>query len=107
MPRIMVIAQKIINTLIQTGAVPAEAGEFTLRAFLHGRIDHPSRSRSRRIASKSEHDRTIALNQMRGGFRNQLKNLRSELVGSKPLSNSSSTLGKKTWSLQNAKTYST
>ena len=35
----MVIAQKIINTLIQTGAVPAEAGEFTLRAFLHGRID--------------------------------------------------------------------
>ena len=82
----MVIAQKIINTLIQTGAVPAEAGEFTLRAFLHGRIDlTQAEAVADLIASKSEHDRTIALNQMRGGFRNQLKNLRSELVKFKAL----------------------
>lgn len=82
----MVIAQKIINTLIQRGAVPAEAGEFTLRAFLHGRIDlTQAEAVADLIASKSEHDRTIALNQMRGGFRNQLKNLRSELVKFKAL----------------------
>ena len=82
----MVIAQKIINILIQTGAVPAEAGEFTLRAFLHGRIDlTQAEAVADLIASKSEHDRTIALNQMRGGFRNQLKNLRSELVKFKAL----------------------
>ncbi|MBB00247.1 MAG: tRNA uridine-5-carboxymethylaminomethyl(34) synthesis GTPase MnmE [Saprospirales bacterium] len=82
----MVIAQKIINTLIQAGAVPAEAGEFTLRAFLHGRIDlTQAEAVADLIASKSEHDRTIALNQMRGGFRNQLKNLRSELVKFKAL----------------------
>ena len=82
----MVIAQKIINTLIQTGAVPAEAGEFTLRAFLHGRIDlTQAEAVADLIASKSEHDRTIALNQMRGGFRNQLKNLRRELVKFKAL----------------------
>ena len=82
----MVIAQKIINTLIQTGAIPAEAGEFTLRAFLHGRIDlTQAEAVADLIASKSEHDRTIALNQMRGGFRNQLKNLRSELVKFKAL----------------------
>ena len=78
--------QKIINTLIQTGAVPAEAGEFTLRAFLHGRIDlTQAEAVADLITSKSEHDRTIALNQMRGGFRNQLKNLRSELVKFKAL----------------------
>ena len=82
----MVVAQKIINTLIQAGAVPAEAGEFTLRAFLHGRIDlTQAEAVADLIASKSEHDRTIALNQMRGGFRNQLKNLRSELVKFKAL----------------------
>ncbi|MEC7267985.1 MAG: tRNA uridine-5-carboxymethylaminomethyl(34) synthesis GTPase MnmE, partial [Bacteroidota bacterium] len=82
----MIITQKIINTLIQTGAVPAEAGEFTLRAFLHGRIDlTQAEAVADLIASKSEHDRTIALNQMRGGFRNQLKNLRSELVKFKAL----------------------
>ena len=86
-------------------AIPAEAGEFTLRAFLHGRIDlTQAEAVADLIASKSEHDRTIALNQMRGGFRNQLKNLRSELVKFKALVELELDFGEETWSLRNAKT---
>src|SRR5690606_15825880 len=56
-------------------------GEFTMRAFLNGGLDlSQAEAVADLIASTSEASHQIALNQMRGGFSNQLKQLREDLV---------------------------
>lgn len=75
------IISRVIQLLIQQGARAARPGEFTMRAFLNGGLDlSQAEAVADLIASTSEASHQIALNQMRGGFSNQLKQLREDLV---------------------------
>lgn len=75
------IAEQIIRLLLQQGARSAKPGEFTLRAFMHGRIDlSQAEAVADLIASDSSASHNLAINQMRGGFSNQIKELRQRLV---------------------------
>jgi len=75
------IQQEIIRLLLQKGARMAEPGEYTLRAFLNGKMDlSQAEAVADLIASDSESAHQIAMQQMRGGFSNQLQELRQELL---------------------------
>ncbi|MFD2554654.1 tRNA uridine-5-carboxymethylaminomethyl(34) synthesis GTPase MnmE [Sphingobacterium tabacisoli] len=75
------IIERIINLLIKKGARAARAGEFTLRAFLNGGLDlSQAEAVADLIASNSAASHQVAMQQMRGGFSNQLKQLREDLV---------------------------
>lgn len=75
------IAQQIIQLLVSKGARLANPGEFTLRAFLNGRIDlSQAEAVADLIASNSKLAKDIALHQMRGGFSSDLQGLRTELL---------------------------
>lgn len=75
------ILQRIIEALIDNGAVPAKPGEFTLRAFLNGRFDlSQAEAVADLIASDSGAAHQVALQQMRGGISAKLTALRSALI---------------------------
>ena len=75
------IQQRIIQLLTRKGARTAKAGEFTLRAFLNGRIDlSQAEAVADLIAADSESSRKAAIHQMRGGYSNEIKRLRGELI---------------------------
>lgn len=75
------IQQQIIQLLLRKGAKIAEAGEFTLRAFLNGKLDlSQAEAVADLIASDNEASHQIAMQQMRGGFSNEIAKLREELL---------------------------
>ncbi len=75
------IQQKIIDTCIKHGARIAKPGEFTQRAFLNGKLDlTQAEAVADLIASNTEASRKTALQNMRGGFSNVLKQLREQLL---------------------------
>ena len=75
------IQQQILQLLIKNGCRLAKAGEFTQRAFLNGKMDlSQAEAVADLIASGSEAARRVALNQMRGGFSNELSKLRERLL---------------------------
>lgn len=75
------IQQQIIQLLLRSGCRMAEAGEFTLRAFLNGKLDlSQAEAVADLIASDNEAAHQMALQQMRGGFSNELAQLRAELL---------------------------
>ena len=75
------IQQQIIQLLLSKGARMAQPGEFTLRAFLNGQLDlSQAEAVADLIASSSESSHAMAMQQMRGGFSEQIKILRSQLV---------------------------
>ncbi|MCU4165617.1 tRNA uridine-5-carboxymethylaminomethyl(34) synthesis GTPase MnmE [Carboxylicivirga caseinilyticus] len=75
------IQQQILQLLIRHGARLAKPGEFTQRAFLNGKMDlSQAEAVADLIASRSEAARRVALQQMRGGFSNELINLRAQLL---------------------------
>ncbi len=75
------IQQKIIELLLTNGARLANAGEFTMRAFLNGKFDlSQAEAVADLIASNSKYAHDLALDQMRGGFSEKIKDLRTELV---------------------------
>jgi tRNA modification GTPase len=75
------ILEQILQLLIRTGAKTAQAGEFTMRAFMKGRIDlSQAEAVADLIASNSEAGRELAMQQMRGGFASELKELRTQLI---------------------------
>ena len=76
-----IIQQQILELLVRNGARLAQPGEFTLRAFLNGKIDlSQAEAIADMISSSSEAARRVALQQMRGGFSNKLKELREQLL---------------------------
>ena len=76
------IEDKIISACTQRGARLARAGEFTQRAFLKGKMDlAQAEAVADLIASHSEAARLAALHTMRGGFSQDLKHLREQLLG--------------------------
>lgn len=75
------IIQQILNLLIKKGARAAKPGEFTLRAFLNGSLDlSQAEAVADLIASDSKASHDVALQQMRGGFSNELAALREQLI---------------------------
>lgn len=75
------ILQKVIELFIQKGARLAKPGEFTMRAFLNGKMDlSQAEAVADLIASESRASHQIAMQQMRGGFSNQIADLREQLV---------------------------
>lgn len=75
------IQQQILQLLIKKGAVLAQPGEFTLRAFLNGKIDlSQAEGVADLIASSSEASHKIAMQQMRGSFSVEINELRNQLL---------------------------
>ena len=77
----MFIVQQIIKLLVLQGARVAKAGEYTQRAFLNGKFDlAQAEAVADIIHADSEAARKAAMDQMRGGFSNEIKALRDELI---------------------------
>ncbi|REE81593.1 tRNA modification GTPase [Lutibacter oceani] len=75
------IQQEILQLFIKNGVRNANAGEFTLRAFLNGRMDlSQAEAVADLIASNSAASHQVALQQMRGGFSTEIENLRQQLL---------------------------
>ncbi|MGB5394032.1 MAG: tRNA uridine-5-carboxymethylaminomethyl(34) synthesis GTPase MnmE [Lutimonas sp.] len=75
------IQQAIIQLFIKNGVRHASPGEFTLRAFLHGKMDlSQAEAVADLIASDSAASHQIAMQQMRGGFSNEIEELRTQLL---------------------------
>lgn len=76
------VQQRILEACLSRGARMARAGEFTQRAFLKGKMDlTQAEAVADLIASHSEASRLSALHTMRGGFAEELKSLRDQLLG--------------------------
>ena len=75
------VQKEIVKLFIDNGCRAAKAGEFTLRAFLNGKIDlSQAEAVADLISSNSSTSHKIALDQMRGGFKNDIKELRQQLL---------------------------
>ena len=75
------IHQQVIDACIQMGARLAKPGEFTQRAFLHGKLDlTQAEAVADLISSNTQASHKTALNNIRGGFSKALKDLREQLI---------------------------
>jgi tRNA modification GTPase len=75
------IQQQIISLFVKKGARMANHGEFTLRAFLNGKLDlSQAEAVADLIASNSSASHQVAMQQMRGGFSSKIKLLRQNLI---------------------------
>ena len=75
------IQQQLIELFVRQGARLAREGEFTLRAFLNGQMDlSQAEAVADLISAESESAHQLALAQMRGGFSDEIKKLRDELI---------------------------
>ena len=75
------IQQQVLQLLLKNGAKPAGPGEFTLRAFLNGKMDlSQAEAVADVITANSESSHELAMSQMRGGFSGEIQKLRDELI---------------------------
>ena len=75
------IQQEIIDLFIENGIRVAKPCEFTLRAFINGKMDlNQAEAVADLIASENEGSHKLAMEQMKNGFSNDLKKLRAELL---------------------------
>lgn len=75
------IQQEIISLLLKKGARMAKPGEFSMRAFMNGKLDlSQTEAIADLISSTSKIQHKVALNQMRGGFSSDLQGLRQQLL---------------------------
>jgi len=75
------IQKEIIQLLIKKGCRSAQPGEFTLRAFLNGKMDlSQAEAVADLVSSDNAASHQLAMQQMRGGFTNQIQELRQELL---------------------------
>ena len=75
------IQESIIQLLLNNNCRVAKPGEFTMRSFLNGKMDlSQAESVADLISSSSEASHRLAMNQMRGGFKDDIADLRTELV---------------------------
>ena len=73
--------RRVLDVLLSQGARPAEAGEFTRRAFLNGRIDlTQAEAVLDVIKAKTDVALKAGMEHLRGGFSKQIKGLREELL---------------------------
>ena len=75
------VQQQILQLFMDKGCSMAQPGEFTLRAFLNGKMDlSQAEAVADLIASESAASHKVAIQQMRGGFSHDIKQLRDELL---------------------------
>ena len=75
------IVQNLLESLIWAGARQADPGEFTMRAFMNGKLDlSQAEAVADLIASSTEATHQMAMRQMRGQFSNELKDLQGQLL---------------------------
>ena len=75
------IVQHILDALCRAGCRLAEAGEFSRRAFLSGKMDlAQAEAVADVIASQTEAQHRIAMNQLKGGYSAELGKVREQLV---------------------------
>ena len=75
------IQQQILQLLIKKGCRTAQPGEFTMRAFMNGKMDlSQAEAVADLISSQSKRAHQVAMNQLRGSFSNQLRDLREKLI---------------------------
>jgi tRNA modification GTPase len=75
------VVRQVLALLLRQGARLAEAGEFTKRAFLSGALDlAQAEAVADLIAADSALSHRVALNQLRGGFSQELRELRARLI---------------------------
>jgi tRNA modification GTPase len=75
------IVEKVLDALLQEGARMARPGEFTQRAFLNGKMDlSQAEAVADLIAANHEGAHSLAHQQLRGAYSNELKDLREQLI---------------------------
>lgn len=75
------IVAEILRLLVDVGVRMAEPGEFTVRAYLAGKMDlSQAEAVADLVASSSRAAHTLAINQMRGGYSDALEGLREQLL---------------------------
>ena len=75
------VQQELAKLLIQSGCTMAQPGEFTRRAFVNGKMDlSQAEAVADLIAAQSRAAHNLALQQMRGGFSDELARLRERLL---------------------------
>jgi len=75
------LVDRLLRSLVERGARPARPGEFTLRAFLNGRIDlAQAEAVEQLISAEGEEERRAALDQMEGSFSKRLRPIEHELL---------------------------
>lgn len=78
----IIASKNVLRRLLETGAYPAEPGEFTKRAFLNGRIDlAQAEAVIDIINSKTALEQRNALSQVKGGLSDEINDIRNSLVG--------------------------
>ena len=77
----VLIQNKLLQLLIQNGARMADPGEFTMRAFMNGKMDlSQAEAVADLISAESDAAHRVAMQQMRGGFSKEIALLREELI---------------------------
>lgn len=77
----IVVEKRILELCIENGATIAEAGEFTKKAFLNGRIDlSQAEGIIELINSKTEKEAKESINQLKGGLSREIKKIEQELL---------------------------
>ena len=77
----MVVMKKILELCLKNGAILAEPGEFTKRAFLNGRIDlSQAEAVIDIINSKTDKEAKASINQLEGNLSLEIKNIRKDLI---------------------------
>lgn len=75
------VQQAVLELLLRRGARLAAPGEFTLRAFLNGKVDlTQAEAVADLIASQTAAAHAVAMRQLRGGFKSEIARLRDELI---------------------------
>ena len=75
------IQQKMVELILRNGARLAAPGEYTMRAFFNGKFDlSQAEAVADLIHSSSQTSHDLAMNQMRGGYSDEIKQLRRQLL---------------------------
>lgn len=75
------IVQRLLESLIKNGARQAEPGEYTMRAFMNGKLDlSQAEAVADLISSSTQATHQMAMNQLRGQFSKELAELRDQLL---------------------------
>ena len=75
------IQQRVVEATLRAGAMLAQPGEFTQRAFLNGKFDlSQAEAVADLISSTNRASHRLAMNQMRGGFSKEIEHLREQLL---------------------------
>ena len=76
----IVVMNKILEACLNAGAELAEAGEFTKRAFLNGRIDLSQAAVIDIINSKTDKEAKMSLEQLNGNLSNKIQEIRGKII---------------------------